>query len=336
MNRHLANFVSFGTALALLAGLAAGQDQATSLCALSRQADVVVRATVVRATDPSPEWHRVEFRRDEALRGDPGLLFTLLEPAGACCGRSLFALQPGNTCLLFLQRRGPALHPLGGARGVAEDSPELTSHVRSLLATADDAARSRLLVAALPSPHPRIAADAAHALAALPGLQLGAAERATIAASLGEAIGRGHSSAAALAEVAVRQADAPMLDALLPLYLAQIHDDRAALLRRALRGCRAADLATRLPQHVTADEARQLRAAELLTELPAEDAQAPLQALLQASTHARVQLRAAQMLLDGGAPTQSLRGRLPAAVLEVAIRRREHRPTFRSLPSRPR
>lgn len=336
MNHHLAALASYGALLALLAAGAPAQEQATTLASLARTADVVVRATVVRATDPSPEWHRLEFRRDEVLRGSLGETFTLLEPAGACCGRSLFALQPGNECLLFLQRRGPLLHPLGGARGVAQDAPELAAHVRALLGAADDGARARLLAASLAAPHPRIAADAAHALAALPTLPLGPAERAAVATALGDAVGRGHTAAPSLAEVAVRLADAPMLDSLLPLYMSQTHDDRAAMLRRALLRCPTRELAARLPLHVAGDEARQLRAAELMTALPAEEARAPLQALLLATAHPRVQLRAAQGLLDAGAPVHTLRARVPPAVLELANRRRNSTQTFRSLHNRPR
>ena len=51
---------------------AGAQDQATTLLAASRRADVVVRATVLAATDPTPEWHRLQFRRDAVLKGAVG------------------------------------------------------------------------------------------------------------------------------------------------------------------------------------------------------------------------------------------------------------------------
>jgi hypothetical protein len=104
---------------------AAAQEQATALSTAARAAAVVVRATVVVATDPSPEWHRLQFRTSEVLKGTVGGSFALLEPSGACCGRSLFALQPGQSCLLFLRQIGAVLHPFGGSRGVLPDEPEI-------------------------------------------------------------------------------------------------------------------------------------------------------------------------------------------------------------------
>ena len=49
----------------LLAVPAAAQAQATALSTAARSAAVIVRATVVAATDPSPEWHRLQFRTVE-------------------------------------------------------------------------------------------------------------------------------------------------------------------------------------------------------------------------------------------------------------------------------
>src|SRR5690606_28187413 len=103
-----------------------------------------------------PEWHRFEFVTERALRGRPGDRFAVLEPAGACCGRSLFALQTGDRCLLFLRRTGALLHPLGGARGVLPADAAVVAHTEALLAAADDRQRTALLAAALGSDAARV------------------------------------------------------------------------------------------------------------------------------------------------------------------------------------
>lgn len=321
---------SFASLVCLGLG-AVAQDQATTLLANSQRADVVVRATVVAASDPSPDWHRLEFRTDELLKGRLGAGFAVLEPAGACCGRSLFALQPGAPCLLFLQRRGATLHPLGGARGVLADEAEVAAHVRALLAATDATATAALLANGLQSPLPRIADDAAHALASLPSLALDRRRCDAVAEALTHAVGARLATAASLVEVAVRVADASMLDTLLPLYLGQERADQAALLRDGLARCAADELVTRLPMHLRSDEAGELRAAELLARLPAEHGAPALRRLLTTTPSPRVQLRVAETLLDQGATVSSLPARLPAPVLRLAERRRHTAQPFRSI-----
>ena len=323
--------LSLALPLALLTLPAHGQDQATTLLAACERADVVVRATVLAASDPSPEWHRLEFRTDEVLHGQIGSTFALLEPAGACCGRSLFALVNGNDCLLFLQRRGATLHPFGGARGVLAAEPAVIAHVRSLLAATNDHARARILVTALQNETPRVAEDAAHSLATLPSLQLSATDRDTVVATLGAALERGNAVAASLADVVVRLEDATVLDALLPLYLDQPRADRARLLRQALVRCTPQGLVDRLPMHLHGDEQRELRAVELLADLPTDDARPMLHGMLAVTHSPRVQLCVCEGLLATGTQASTLRGRVPATVLALAERRRNGTRTFRNL-----
>ncbi len=174
-----APFVTWLLCLANLGALPlAAQDQATTLLAQARAADAVVVARVTAASDPSPEWHRLEFVTTQVLKGNSPGEFAVLEPAGACCGRSLFALQIGDERLLFLRRRGPSWHPCGGARGVVPAAPEVVAHVTALLAAPNDSALAHLLADNVGHQEARIADDAAHALAVLPQIALGSAQRA--------------------------------------------------------------------------------------------------------------------------------------------------------------
>lgn len=313
------------------APLARAQDQATTLLRQARAADVVVRALVVGASDPSPDWHRIEFRAEETLAGHVAERFSVLEPAGACCGRSLFALQPGDACLLFLDRAGAGLHPHGGARGVLADEPEVVAHVRALLAAADDAARAAVLVAGLDSPAHRVAADAAHSLVGSPALPNDSATRHKVVSALTTAIGRGDTAAGSLVEVAVRCADAEVIDGLLPLYFAQSREDRAALLRRGLARCAPENLLDRLPVHLRRDEATELRAAELLVAMPAQAAAPALTSLLESTASPRVQLTVAERLLADPNLRRALGGHVPAVVQDLAERRRNAPPSFRAI-----
>ena len=313
-----------------LAALSA-QDQATTLLAACRGADVIACATVVQATDPSPDWHRLQFTVTQQLKGAPLATVTLMEPAGPCCGRSLFALQPGDHRLLFLRRVGATLHPFGGARGVLPAEPQLLAHVQALLAAPDDAAVARLLAQNLTATAARIADDAAHALAAMPQLALPAAERDMVAAALQNAVAQHSTRTAALVDVAVRHQDAAMLDTLLPAYLATPAGDQAALLRRGLSRCEAAGIVTRLPLHVGDDVDTMVRAAELLSTLPPADAAAPLQQLLRRANSPRVQLAAAEGLLAAGTRAATLAPEIPEPVLDLASRRQSGKKRFRAI-----
>lgn len=315
--------------LVLLAPLAA--QGPTTLLAGCQHADVVVRATVLAATDPSPEWHRLSLRSDELLKGTTGPTFELLEPAGACCGRSLFSLQPGQHVLLFLVRTGTTLHPFGGSRGVLADEVDLVGAVRDLLAAGNDAARAQRLTAQLQHDDPRVAADAAQALATLPVLALGQADRDVLGTTLATALQRRATTAAPLLSAAVRLQDAALLDQVLPTYLGAQRDDQAALLRRGLANSTPMLLLERMPLFVGGDAERQLRAAELLAELPATDTMPVLQNLLQTTGCPRVKLCASEALLAGGATAASLQPFVPAPILELAERRRQAPRAFRSI-----
>lgn len=319
-----------------LLGFAYGQDQASTLLRCAERADLVVRATVVAATDPSPDWHRLEFRTTEVLKGQLGNGFAVLEPAGACCGRSLFTLQAGDRCLLFLQRQGPTLHPLAGSRGVVADEPATAAHVRELLAATADGQRAELLATALTSPVARVADDAAQALAVLPGLQLGPRGRAAVHQALATALAHGRTTAAPLAEAAVRAAADVEYDQLLPLYLDQTNAAQAALLRRALARGDGDTLLGRLPGHLPPDGRRHLRAAELLVAMPTPAAPPVLRSMLTGTQDPKVQLQVAEGLLADGVPATALQHAVPAVVLDLAIRRSQAAPSFRSLrPNRP-
>ena len=333
MNRAspMKNAIAAVAALHLLAVPAAAQEQATALSTAARAAAVIVRATVEAATDPSPEWHRLQFRTVEVLKGAPGASFTLLEPSGACCGRSLFALQQGQTCLLLLRQVGAVLHPFGGSRGVLPDAPEIASHVRAVLQTGNDAALASLLAHSLMHAEPRIADDAAHALAVLPRLELAAPERRLLVDALDDALRGTLARTAPLLEAAVRLQDAAMVDELVRAYLGALRADHAALLRKGLSRCSPAQVSYRLPMHVGADSRRALRGAELLVELPAADAKQALLALLRDQSNPRVQLCVAEGLLAAGLRGEQLTSMLPAPVLDLAKRRLDAPPDFRSI-----
>jgi hypothetical protein len=312
---------------ALLANASVSQDQATTLLAVSRAADVVVVATVGAASDPSPAFHRRAFRRHQTLRGSIDPEFQLLEPAGACCGRSLFALVEGEAVLLFLRRMGPRLEPLGGSRGVVPARPVLIQHTLALL-QANATALPAVLTAALATDEPRIADDAAHALAALPHLQLDAPARQQLLAALQQAASRSLTRLAPLAEAAVRDGSGSMFDALLPTYLAAA-DGQARLLRTALLRSDVPSLVDRLPLFDRPEHA--LRIAELLTVLPSAAASGAIRQMLARPCHPRAQLCLAEALLQRGAGGEALLTQLPRPVRELALQRRGTPPSFRSI-----
>lgn len=320
----------------LPAAFAGAQDQATTLLAASRRADVVVRATVLGATDPTPDWHRLQFRRDAVLKGTVGEQFVLLEPSGACCGRVLFTLQPGDEVLLFLVRQGPALHPFGGSRGVATPTPALLTHVQALLAANGDGPLANLLAGSLDAADPRIAADAAHALVTLPTLPLGSEGRGRIAAALQGALVDGRNTAASLCEVATRLGDSTLVETLLPHYLGATKPDQQALLQRTLLRCPAGEVAQRLPLFTDSSTEQNVRAARLLAGMPIAEARQGLERLLQLHPHPRVQLCLVESLLASGARGAELADGVPAAVTELANRRRNQPKTYRAIrPQQP-
>lgn len=330
--RHLFPFLLATT----LAPLAHGQEQATTLHAACRTADVVVRATVLGASDPSPDFHRLEFRSDEVLKGQVGPRFALLEPSGACCGRLLFTLQPGDSCLLFLKRTGPLLHPFGGGRGVAVPTDDLLAHVRALLAAPDDTAVANLLAASLDANEPRVAGDAALALAGMPTVTLAAGPRATFDRVLAEAVTDGRTTAPSLCELAVRLGDDAVIDTLLPRYLGTARTDRRELLRRTLLRLPADEVGNRLPMFLDPSTTTSVRAAELLVDLPDTQARRGLEQLLQQNPHPRIQLSLVEVLLRGNLQAAQLADPTPSAVRAVAEQRQRDPKRFRAIrPGQP-
>lgn len=315
----------------LLPTFAAAQDQATTMARLSQKADVVVRATVTSSVHPTPQLHQLTLQPNQVLKGQLGASFRLTEPAGKCCGRSLFALAVGETRILFLKRVGPTLHTLGGGRGVLAVTPDLLTHVQALLAAPTTNATAHLLAASVNHVEPRIADDAALALATLPNLSLTPIERSAIVSSLLQSVQRGWTRTAALADVAARLGDASMVDSVMPIYLEATREDQALLLRKALTRCPPQVVADRMPAFVGNTRRSNLRAAALLTELPAATAQAAMTNLLQRPNHPQVQMHLCEGLLAAGVTSASLSPMVPPAVLQLAIARQNRRPTFRNI-----
>lgn len=329
MNHRRPSSCAIGALLAAAALLPA-QDQATTLLEAVRRADAIVVATVTAATDPSPEWHRLELRVDRNLHGSLGSTFVMLEPAGACCGRSLFALQAGDRQLLFLSRRGATWHPFGGGRGVLPPSQALLDHVAALLAATDDAARAALLGANLDSGELRIARDAALALAGLPVLPTGVDGK--IATELQRAVADAQTTAPALLDIALRRGSQPLLATAVASYLDAPRDDQARLLRQRLAAHAPSAVLDDLLQRRDADPTRQIRTAELLAALPAAETAPILRHLLAGDAHPRAKLHLTEALLAAGHRAETLAEFVPGPVLRLAEERRRAPTRWRNLP----
>jgi len=320
--------------VAVMAKLAPAQEQATTLATLAQRADVVVHAAVSAASNPTPAWRQLTLRTRQVFKGAVGANFALTEPAGQCCGRSLFALKPGDERVLFLKRIGPTLHTIGGGRGVLPTTPALMSHAQALLQATTTNDLGHLLAANLENPEPRIAHDAAMALATLPNLSLTSAERDAVARSLGLAVQRGSTKTAALADVAARLGDSVTIDAVLPIYINARRQDQASLLRKALARCSPTLVAERMPIHVGTAPRANLRAAVLLTDLPPTEGHAAMANLLSRPVHPKVKMRLCEGLLAAGVSQESLKPMVPATVLEMAVSRRKAPPTLRNIDPR--
>jgi hypothetical protein len=316
-------------ALACLLASTAAAAQAPTLLQALRSADVVVTARVVAASDPSPEWHRLHFAVTSVIAGAPGPTLTILEPAGACCGRSLFALQVGDERLLFLSRVGATLHPRGGAHGVLLPTPALLAHVAALRDADDPVRLAQVLSQALDSDEPAVVDDAAATLAGLPAAVLGRVDRAAVGRAFAQALAAERPRQAHLADVAVRLADEALLDSVLDAYVRAPAPGHARLLRQALQRGDPGAIAARIQGHARGDD-QVLRAVELLLELPPAAAWPTLASLLPRA-HPRVALRAAEGLLGQGVRAQDLVQVVPGPVLELAERQRRHGPPFRAI-----
>ena len=319
-------------ALALaLAGALAAQNQATTLTSLCQRADVVVVATVAGSTEPVPGLLRLTLQTKQTLKGSISQTFALTEPAGRCCGRALFTMPVGTTGILFLDRIGPTLHTLGGGRGVLAATPDLLAHTQALLQSSTNQALTHTLANNLSHHEPRIAHDAAHALAALPKLVLTSLERSNVTLALTASVQRGSTATAALADVAARLGDARMIDSIMPIYLDARREDQASLLRKALVRCAPEVVAERVPIFVGRTRRANLRAAELLTKMPAYQAHAAMTDLLSRSSHPQVKMHLCEGFLEAGVTAASLQPLVPKAVLELALARRKRQPTFKNI-----
>ncbi|MFN9334692.1 MAG: hypothetical protein ACK6D1_19055 [Planctomycetota bacterium] len=307
----------------LLASLAAApvraQDGASTLAANLDAADAVVVANVAEHAVSPEGLLRVRMVVAATLTAGAPAAFPLVEPAGACCGRSLFALQPGDTRLAFLRRQGATWHVFGGPRGLLPSTDAIVAHVRRLATHRSGPARTTVLLEALTAAEPRIADYAAWALAGQPDLALDAAGRARVGESLDRELARRSARAAPLLEITARVADAGLRDALLARYLASPHDDEAALLANSLLRTPVAGT-VELAMAGARDERSGLRAAALAAGLETDAAIAACFRMLPRAPSPRVQLRLCEELLDRGVPAAQLRA-APAPIVETAQKR---------------
>jgi len=317
-------------AVALLALAGRAQDGASTLAANLDAADAVVVAAVTAVHAPQPETIVVQLRVEATIAGGAPATFALAEPAGACCGRSLFALRAGDVRLVFLRRSGPAWHVLGGARGMLAAQPDVIAHLRTLAAAATPSARAATLVAALAHDEARVADDAALALAAMPALALDAPALATVGDAMRRALDQRAARALPLLDVAMRSGDAGLRDAALARYLAAKSDDDAALLRQGLQRATAPGT-VELAVAGAVDETAGMRAAELVAALPADRAVPTGLQMLRQAANPRVQLKLCQDLLRRGVTTDQL-GAAPARVVDAARRLLPKAAAYRVLP----
>ena len=315
----------------LLPAFVQAQDQASTMALLCQKADVIVRGTITGSHYPTAQLHQLTIRTDQVLKGNVSAQFVLTEPAGQCCGRSLFALTVGESRILFLKRIGPILHTTGGGRGVLAATSDLLAHLQSLLAANTTSALGHLLAANLNHAEPRIADDSALALATLPSLSLTVTERSTVIASLKNSVQRGLTRTAALADITARLSDAAAVDSIMPIYLNAAREDQARLLCNALKRCPAEIVADRLPMFVGKVRRSNMRAAKLLTNLPSITAHAAMTNLLQRPNHPQVQMQLCEGLLAAGVSAASLQPMVPEVVLKLAVERRNQRPKFRNI-----
>lgn len=304
-----------------------GQQEATTLAALSNKADSIVVATAVAANDPSPDFHRIEFRTERILKGAIASNFAVLEPAGRCCGRALGTLAIGDRVLAFLNQRGGALHPLGGDRGVLPVSDTLIAHVLDLLQPATPERKGALLASALSSTEPRVRADAALALAQLPTTSLDAASHSMVLAALDQELAAGSNRIPALVTASVRFVGDAAAPALVRAYVRADADDRALAVGRGLLQLSAVAIHQALAAEVLADEAAQQRACALASAKPDPISIPMLTRMLEAQP--RVALAAAEALLATGVAPATLAPRTDAAVLDTAVQRRSKLPQLR-------
>lgn len=310
-----------------LASAAVAQDQATTLAWLVDKADAIVVVRSLRVDSPDPEHLRVTFAVDAALRGTPPTTLELREPRGRGCGRALHGVLPGQRFVACLDEHdGQWSLCAGGSRALPIAHTELLDHVRAL-ATADVASRRNVLFAALLASDTRVREDAALSLAWLGDLTAAdSTQRAALLAALRQA------PSDALFTAAARLQLTPALDVLLPAYLAGDDPQRARLQAELLAQFDASALAARVAAQLTAlDASAELRAAQLLAQMPHEAAKAPLLALLSRAQGRGVRLQACVALLRLGVEPSELMAASDAELVELATSAAAARPRFRSI-----
>lgn len=322
----------FVTVAALCSATARAQQQASTLFTLTRSADVVVVATATLDFEPSPEWRRVDFRVDEKLKGAPRASFSVLEPAGRCCGAAMSGAEPGRQFVMFLQWRGPALHPIAGDRGVVTSTPELIAHVREiLLAAGDPTQEKQLLARSLDHADVRVAQDAALALAAHPRPELDANSMQRVHEALDRCAAMPTTALPSLVTAVARAEGDDAADALMPRYLRATSEDSAAAIGGTLASLPGDRIAAALRRESVDDDTACIRAANLLEQKPDASQLDVLQKLLREARTPRASTHVVSALLAHGIDAKDLSRQVHKSVLAAALKRRD-RLDMRSLP----
>ncbi len=308
-----------GLALALLAAVAPGQDEASALASMLDRADVVavVRTLAVR-TEPGASI-RVTLRLERRLKGDAQDLVTLEEPDGQTCGRALQGLVPGQRLLACLRQRGEVLVPCaGGGRGLPLATSAVIAHAQALLA-ADVRGRALLLVGALRADDARVAEDAALALALTPGIETAGAEtRAEVVAALRDAMTRGARTTPSLLTAAVRLRAEEIVDLILPPHLDGTDGPFGEAFVVALTNLDPALTVDAITRQPLASAPARLRAVQLLRRLPAEPAARGLWSVLRQAAEPGVRVQASAALLRAGVDPRDLRATIGEEALATA------------------
>jgi hypothetical protein len=300
------------------------QQQASTLFALARSADAIYVATATAISDPAPDWHRVEFRVDDAMKGASRASFAVLEPAGRCCGAALLDAEPGLQFVVFLQARGTALHPIAGDRGLVRATPAIVAHIRETLAIAGQADQeTRLLARGLSNPEPRVAQDAALALAAHPSTVRDPEARRAVAEALDRCVEQPTTALPALATTVARAEGPDAALALVPRYLHARSEEAANSLRYALESVPCDQVAAAVRSETTQEESACIRAAELLEQRADPSQLDVLQRLLRDAGTPRAKAHVVSALLEHGVDAKTLSSQVHKSVLAAAIARHQ-------------
>lgn len=306
----------------LLAGMlvcasVAAQDAATTLLRLCERASLIAQVRVLDVRLHGDEM-LVTLRTLHALRGAAPACFVLREPGGDACGRALAGLLPGSGMLAFLERApGGATLVCPSPRALVALEPGLVAHVAALCAAGRRELPS-LLATALGASSPRVATDAALALAELEQLgNLSVAGRAGLLQALRTATGA--RTLPALVTAAARLQLPEAVPMFVDRWLTGAEDGCRRLHRDALLqfppALVVAEIAARQPRGQHA----QLRAVQLLELLPAAEAADRLLAIARSGEPAAA-VHAAAALLRAGLGADALPPELGAERKALAER----------------